>query len=133
MQSIDELPTLRLVTLRRLVRRTVPPIVFDQKTPIGVVGDILAQIPDATAVLIDGSRVYQGTLRLHDLSACDRTSPAEQVMSILTPVLLGEEDIDAAQAAMSSSDTDRVLVIAPDGELLGVLTDRDLADRKRAA
>jgi len=133
MQSIDELPTLRLVTLRRLVRRTVPPIVFDQATPLGVVEDALAQVPDATAVLVDTSRVYQGTLRLPDLVFCDRTAPAEEAMSIVTPVLFGEEDLAAARTAMSSADTDRVLVIAPDGELLGVLTERDLDDRRRAA
>lgn len=130
--AIDELPTLRLVTLRRLVGRTQPPVVFDQATPIGVVEDVLERQPSATAVLVDGAHVYQGTLRLADLADRERTLPAERVMAIGTPVLQAEDDLEAARLAMQRSETDRVLVIAPDGELLGVLTDRDLGGRHAA-
>lgn len=125
--TLDEMPTLRLVTLRRLVRRTVPPVVFEQETPLGVIEDVLQQIPAATAILVDGARIYQGTLGLPDVRGCDRTQSAEQAMTIDTPVLRAEDDVDVARSAMRT--TDRVLVIAPDGELLGVLTIDDLASR----
>lgn len=130
--QLDEQPTLRLYTLRRLVRRTVPPIIFDHATPIGIVEDVLSQVPSATAVVIDEARVFQGTVRLIDLADRDRTAPIERVMTDVTPILLAEDDIDAAESAMRSFETDRIVVIAPDGELLGVLTDSDLAERRAA-
>lgn len=128
----DELPTLRLVTLRRLVRGTRPPLVFAHDVRVAVVQQAFAREPSTVVVLVDDANVLCGTLRLADLSAMnDGCASVGDVMRV-APVLEAEDDIETARCAMNSAATDRVVVIDTAGELLGVLTDRDL-ERKRAA
>jgi predicted transcriptional regulator len=128
----DELPTLRLVTLRRLVRGTRPPLVLGQDVCVADVQQAFAREPSTVVVLVDDANVLCGTLRLADLSQVnDGCASAGDVMRA-APVLEAEDDIETARYAMNSAATDRVVVIDTEGELLGVLTDRDL-ERKRAA
>jgi CBS domain-containing protein len=132
----DELPTLRLVTLRRLVRGTASPIVFDQETHVDEIEVALQGAPGAVVILVDGAGVLQGTLRLGDLRQLDPAARAAHVMSRGTPMIDAENDIEAARLLMKCSATDRLLVVTPTGELLGVVTDGDLAtapSRRRAA
>lgn len=128
----DEQPTLRLVTLRRLVRGTRPPVVLAQDVRVADVRRAFASEPSTVIVLVDDANVLCGTLRLADLTAMnDCCASAGDVMRA-APVLAAEDDIETARRAMDSAATDRVVVIDTAGELLGVLTDRDL-ERKRAA
>jgi hypothetical protein len=128
----DDVQTLRLVTLRRLVKGTTPPLVFEETTPLESISEALKQTPDATAVLVDTNAVLQGTLRLGEIQELDGDVPAAWVMSRGAPVLEAEDDVDAARCAMSKGSANRVVVIGLTGELLGVLTERDIA-RSRAA
>lgn len=127
----DEQPTLRLVTLRRLVRGTQPPIVLAQNTCVADVIHALDGAASSVVVLVDEDNVLKGTLRIGDLHSTDRMASAGDVMRD-APVLEAEQDIETARTVMSSGATDRVIVIGTTGELLGVLTERDV-ERKRAA
>lgn len=131
---VDDMPTLRLVTLRRLVRQAIPPVVLAQDARVVDVERALRLQPGTVAVLVDRSNVLQGTLRLGDLDRAggDQGERAAHLMRP-APVLEAEHDIEAARAAMSMSGTDRVVVIGTSGELLGVLTDGDVRVRSRAA
>lgn len=82
-------------------------------------------------MLVDEDNVLKGTLRIGDLHSTDRMASAGDVMRD-APVLEAEQDIETARTVMSSGATDRVIVIGTTGELLGVLTERDV-ERKRAA
>ena len=128
----DEQPTLRLVTLRRLVRGTRPPVVLAQDARVADVRRAFASEPSMVIVLVDDANVLRGTLRLADLSAMNDSCASAGECMRAAPVLQAEDDIDTARCVMSSAATDRVVVIGTGGELLGVLTDRDL-ERKLAA
>jgi Mg/Co/Ni transporter MgtE len=128
----EDVPTLRLVTLRRLVKGVAPSLVFEETTPLESIAEALHDDPDATAVLVDRDSVLQGTLRLAELADWEGDVPAAWVMERGAPVLEAENDIEAARYAMRKGDTDRVVIVSPSGELLGILTDRDLT-RSRAA
>jgi len=121
----DDFATLRLITLRLLVRDTAAPIIFDVAVAIGEVERVLREQPEATAIFVDGG-VLQGTLRLEDLFAIDPAERAENVMSREAPVIVAENDLAAAQRAMAASHANRIVVVNPAGELLGVLTEWDL-------
>ena len=101
----EELPTLRMVTLRRLVARVA-------RFHVIVLGE--SPLRDSPAVVVDGDGVFLGTLCFGE---------AEPRM---TPVVLAEDDVDAARRAMREHDIDRVAVIDPTGDLLGVVTAADL-------
>jgi predicted transcriptional regulator len=131
---VDEQPTLRLVTLRRLVRGTRPPVVLAQDARVAEVREAFASEPGAVVVLVDAKNVLRGTLRLGDLDAVTNTDGSASAGDVMrtAPVVEAEQDIETARDAMDSAATDRVVVIGTAGELLGVLTDLDLV-RKQAA
>lgn len=119
---------MRLVTLRRLVKATVPPLVFEGTATVEQVRAALREVPAATAVVVDERCVLQGTLRLDDLADRDDTARAASVMSRASAVLDAETDPETARAEMQRTGAP-VLVVSPTGELLGVLTARDLVQR----
>jgi CBS domain-containing protein len=120
----DTILTVRLVTLRRLVRQSAPPITFHEATPVGDVLAALRAAPHAIAILVDNDGVLTGTLNLAEAGRCDRATRARDAASTAAPILAAEDDVGAAREAMKRSD--RALVISAKGELLGVLTARDL-------
>lgn len=124
----EDVATLRLVTLRRLVKATVPPLVFEGTATVDEVRAALREIPSATAVVIDECSVLQGTLRLDDIDDSDHDSRASDVMSRDAIVLEAENDPETARDAMERTGGP-VLVVSPSGELLGVLTPQDLIRR----
>jgi predicted transcriptional regulator len=123
-RAFDELPTLRMSTLRRLLRQTVPPIVIDPSTPIATVARTLAAQPGATAVLVDASLVLRGTLAIDDLDGPN--DHAAEAIAVKTPMMEPETDLDSARMTMQLAGVDRVLVVAFNGQLLGVITRDDL-------
>jgi Mg/Co/Ni transporter MgtE len=123
----DDLPTLRLVTLRHLIPKTAPPLIFDGSTPISVVEAGLRDSPSTVAVLIDESGILRGTICFSDLGAVDGRRRADAVMSTTTPIVEPECDIEEVRVTMATHDADRVVVVTAAGELLGVLTAGDIA------
>jgi Mg/Co/Ni transporter MgtE len=126
MNAIDGNPTLRLVTLRRLIRKSTPPLIVEASTKTSLVSAALRKSPGATAVVVDSRRVLQGTVRLAELVAAPNDEPIERAMSTTTPQLEPENDTESARLWMDARHTDRVLVVSPDGALMGVLTRGDL-------
>ena len=128
----DDVPTLRLVTLRGLVRATVPPIIIGVGTSVEFVRRTLAEMLGAIGVVVDPASVLVGTIALHELTGCASDAVIERVMSPTTAIVGPEQDIDAARTAMRAHETDRVIVVDHDGSLLGILRAGDLS-RRRAA
>jgi CBS domain containing-hemolysin-like protein len=124
----DEMPTLRLVTLRRLVRRSAPVTVVHASTTAKTVSVLLRASPRSTAVVVDRDGVLLGTLCLEDLAGVDPSDTADHAM-VEVPIMAPEHDADAALVAMYTHARDRVLVVDADGRLLGVLTRRDVSAR----
>jgi hypothetical protein len=109
---LDETPTLRMVTLRRLVARKPLPIVVANGT---AASEIFRELPDAIVVFVDERGVLCGTQRRADPGAVADA-----------PILEPEQDVESARLAMRVHRADRVLVVDASGHLLGVVTDRDL-------
>lgn len=128
----DDVPTLRLVTLRQLLRATLPPVVLGVGTSVEFVRRALGEIPGAMGVVVDPASMLVGTITLHELIGCAGDVAIERVMSAATAIVGPEQDIDAARTAMRAHDTDRVIVVDHDGSLLGILHASDL-QRRRAA
>jgi CBS domain-containing protein len=117
----DNVATLKLVTLRRLALRAPAPIVLDEGTPVHEVVERGAPI----AIFVDNAGVLTGTLSLVEACCVDPATSASDVMKRDVPVLLAEDDVDAARRVMSRCG--RVIVVTASGALLGVLTAGDLA------
>jgi CBS domain-containing protein len=121
----NDLPTLRLVTLRRLLAKAPPHVVFDVRTAPATIAAAIRRT-GAVAVLVDGHGVLRGTLALADLEAADG-SVRPEVRAIIAPILVPESNLEDAHTAMQVHGCERVVVATIRGELLGVLTRRDLA------
>ena len=52
-QGMLDLPTLRLATLRRLLKVAPPPLVFPSDTPIELVEEALWELPFSKVVVVD--------------------------------------------------------------------------------
>lgn len=77
--------------------------------------------------MIDDDHALVGTLRPADLVAYPAGHAVGAIAVRGAPVLDPEEDLDGAEEALHAIATDRLLVVDHRGDLLGVLTDRDLA------
>jgi Mg/Co/Ni transporter MgtE len=118
----DDLPTLRMVTLRRLLPRNVRTLAFELATPVAQVAAALGGSA-AIAAVVDGTGMLQGTVALADLRDCDPACPIGAVMQRDASVVQAELELEQAWALVHD---DRVLVVDADGRLLGILTRRDL-------
>jgi len=129
-------PTLRLITLRRLVARRPPPLVFGTRTPVDAIMFALRRSQSTFAAIVDDtddSGILRGTLCIADLADHDSHTTAEVAMVTTAPMLRPEDDVDEALLEMMGHAADRVLVVDSRGTLLGVLTERDLLPAPRAA
>jgi len=131
--TIDDVPTLRLVTLRRLLAGLGPPLVFEVTADIASVAAGLRASRTSAAALVDEQGILQGTLSLAELAGADGRSRAETAMTIGAPMLAPESNIEDALRAMRTHHASCVVVAAASGELLGVLTAGDLACAPGAA
>jgi len=126
----QDLPTLRLRTLRRELVGVLPPIVLDARAPLIEVERALIDAGGGLAILVDASGVFQGTVSLAELRAADdgRAAAATR-MSSRVPMMEPESEVEGAMRAMGHAGVEHVLVVAADGALLGVLSRRDLERR----
>lgn len=128
----DDLPTLRLSTLRRLLARSPPLDVFDQTTPLSEIERALCSSCASIAILVDSMNILRGTVSHAELERIDdHAAPAEAVMSRRVVSMLPETDIEAAYVTMMVHRTDHVLVVTASGELLGALSKADLERAQR--
>jgi hypothetical protein len=110
----SDAPTLRLVTLRRLVAQRPSPLIVD----VAEAGTIVHELSVGcarVAVLVDADGAFCGTL-----------CPGDAQPIVDAPVLLAEADRNEARSAMVTHGCDRVIVATATGELLGVLVAADL-------
>lgn len=121
-----ELPTLRLATLRRLLKTKPAPLVFARDTPLRIVDEALGELPQSTVVLVDRDHSLCGVLPVANLAEDhDQSARADVAMSTSIVFLEPEHDVDAALATLEAHHADHV-VVALAGELLGVLSRADL-------
>jgi Mg/Co/Ni transporter MgtE len=118
---MQEVPTLRLITLRRLLKGAPPPV-LESRTPVATMFEHDA----AFAVVVDATRAVCGTVSRDEAWFATDAAPAESVMSTSFVALEPEDDADTAAEALRARNADRVVVIARNGELLGVLTGADI-------
>lgn len=117
--------TLRLQTLRRLLRRERPVRVFEATTSIGEVRWELADT-HGIAAIVDAAGVLSGTATLDDLAGGAPDCSVSDVMERTAPTALPELEVEAAWQLLQQRHADRVVVVSPSGELLGILTIADL-------
>lgn len=125
----DDVLTLRLVTLRSLLRATIAPVVVGVGTSVEFVRRVLREMPAAICVVVDPTNTLLGAIELHELTACAGDVAVERVMSSATAIVRPEQDVEALRRAMRASDADRVIVVDHDGSLLGALRAGDLNRR----
>jgi CBS domain-containing protein len=117
--------TLRLKTLRRLLGRDRPLRVFDAGSSIGEVRWELAGTTTIAAIVgIDG--VLSGTASFEDLAGYDPEVVVGDVMDRAAPMAAAEEEVEDAWQLLQERHADRVVVVSPSGELLGILTSSEL-------
>lgn len=130
-----DLPTLRLATLRRLLKTKPAPLVFARDTPLRIVEEALGELPQSTVVLVDRDHALCGVLAVQDLPP-DHPLAARADIAMTTRIVFlePEHDVDAALATLDAHHADHV-VVALAGELFGVLSRADLerAHRPRRA
>ena len=134
MKLRDDLPTLRMMTLRRLLATVPQPLVVEASTEVAAVEAGLREKRAGVAVVVDNGGVLRGTLQLEDLAACAGHTHADEVMATANPALEPESGLEDAEQSFAGG-CRCVLVVASTGQLLGVLTKRDLdrVSKKRAA
>ena len=135
MTYASELPTLRLTTLRTLTRHAPPLAVVHVSTPLADLEPVLAD-ERAWVVAVDDEGVLCGVLS-HDEAAralqLDQDGWVTDHMGRASIALDAECEIAEAHAAVVARGADHVLVVSPQGELLGVVLARVLATYQRAA
>jgi Mg/Co/Ni transporter MgtE len=127
MQSVEaDIPTLRLKTLRRMLGRDRVLRVFDARTSIGEVRWEVGNT-HGIAAIVDHEGVLSGTVSLEDLAAGEPDRPVGDVMDRASPMAPAELEVEDAWQLLQEHHADRVVVVSPSGELLGILTVAELA------
>ena len=126
---MDEIATLRLRTLRMLLRRsTVPLVVIDESASLEDVRRVVRERHAPLVVVVNAAQALLGTVSPAQLAG-DDGAPAR------VAALRAEEDVDATAARVIAEDLAYVLVIESTGELIGILSAAAITARpaRRAA
>jgi CBS domain-containing protein len=115
MRDLD-MPTLRLITLRRLLVGAPSPLVFERDTPLEIIAEARREVPNAKVVLVDRDHALCGVVG----------DGATSRIVFLEP----EYDLDSALDALHAQHAEFV-VVSLAGSLLGVLS-RDELERRAA-
>lgn len=126
--ALDDLPTLRLRTLRRLLAGR-PIIALHHAMPIAVARALVleARLPIA-AVVDHGANTLCGTLAWRELRRGPDGGIVADVMDAEYVTIAAESDLAAAKALMEEHGVDRLVVIGARGDLLGIVDANDLRD-----
>ena len=131
----DEAPTLRLTTLRTLVRHAPPLAVVPLSTPLADLAEVLID-HRVWIVVVDETGMLAGVLSSDNAMralTCDPDGWVADHMARSSILLSAEADIDEAWAAVIHEDADHVLVASAHGDLLGVLQTSLIATYRREA
>jgi Mg/Co/Ni transporter MgtE len=126
---MDEIATLRMRTLRMLLRRsTVPLVVIEESATLEDVRRVVRERRAPLVVVVDAEHALLGTVSPAQLAG-DDGAPTR------VAALRAEEDVDATAARVLAEDLAYVLVIESTGELIGILSAAAITDRpaRRAA
>lgn len=131
----DEAPTLRLTTLRTLVRHAPPLAVVPLSTPLADLVEVLID-HRVWIVVVDDQGMLAGVLSSDNAMRalkCDPDGWVADHMARSSILLSAEADIDEAWGAVIHEDADHVLVASAHGDLLGVIQTSLLATYREAA
>jgi len=126
---MDEIATLRMRTLRMLLRRsTVPLVVIEESATLEDVRRVVRERGAPLVVVVDADHALLGTVSPEQLVGDDGTPTR-------VAALAAEEDVDTTAARVIADDLAYVLVIEPTGELIGILSAAAITNRptRRAA
>ena len=114
--GMDEIATLKMHTLRMLLRRsTVPLVVIEESAAIEDVRRVARERGAPLIVVVDADGALVGTVSPEQLVG-DAPSPAR------VAALRAEEDVDATAVRVIADDLAYVLVIESTGVLIGILS-----------
>lgn len=122
----SETSTLRLRTLRRLLGRDRQLRVFNTAALVGEVRWELANTRTIAAV-VDDDGVLAGTVSVVDIAGFSPDRSVGEVMTTTAPTAAAESEVEDAWQLARKERADRVVVISPKGELLGILSIGELA------
>ena len=131
----DEAPTLRLTTLRTLVRHAPPLAIVPLSTPLSDLAEVLID-HRVWIVVVDKAGMLEGVLSSDNAMRalkCDPDGWVADHMARSSILLPAEADIEEAWAAVIHQDADHVLVASARGDLLGVIQTSLLATYREAA
>jgi hypothetical protein len=117
---MDEVETLKLHTLRMLLRSASQPLVIVDDTTNDAEIELLARAYNAPLVVI---------LDHDDRALLGTVSP--RPMKVIS--MLAEEEVDATARRIVADDINYVLVSEGNGHVLGVLSANDVTSHRRAA
>jgi CBS domain-containing protein len=122
----SETSTLRLRTLRRLLGRDRQLRVFNLSVLVGEVRWELANTR-AIAAVVDDAGVLVGTASVVDIAGFSPDRAVGEVMETNAPTAAAESEVEDAWQLARAQRADRVVVISPKDELLGILSIGELA------
>jgi CBS domain-containing protein len=122
----SEATTLRLRTLRRLLGRDRQLRIFGAAASIGEVRWELANTR-AIAAIVDDSGVLAGTASVVDIAGFAPDRAVGEVMQTNPLTAAAETEVEDAWQLAKTERADRVVVVSPKGELLGILSISELA------
>ena len=135
MTYANDLPTLRLTTLRTLTRHAPPLAVVHVSTPLANLEPMLVD-ERSWVVAVDDDGILRGVLSHDDAEYAlriDHDGWVTDYMARSSITLDAECEIAEACAAVEAEGVDHVLVVSPGGELLGVVLAGVLATYQHAA
>ena len=113
---MDEIVTVKMHTLRMLLRRsTVPLVVIEESAAVEDVRRVVRERGAPLVVVVDADHALVGTVSPEQLLGGE-TAPTR------VAALVAEEDVDATAARVIADDLAYVLVIESTGELIGILS-----------
>jgi predicted transcriptional regulator len=134
-ETREDVPTLRLTTLRTLTRHAPPLAVVPLSTPLSDLAQILLD-HRVWIVAVDDNGILCGVLSGDDAVRAlknDRDGWVSDHMSRGSIMLEAECELDEAWAAVDAEGADHVLVVSAHGDLLGVVLANVLATYRAAA
>jgi Mg/Co/Ni transporter MgtE len=122
----SEATTLRLRTLRRLLGRDRQLRMFGAAVSVGEVRWELSS-SRTIAAIVDDNGVLAGTVSIVDLAGIAPDRSVGEIMDRSAPTAAAELEVEDAWQLARAQRADRVVVVSPNGELLGILSIGELA------
>jgi CBS-domain-containing membrane protein len=116
--SHEEVPTLKMHTLRMLLKRTtVPMVVVEESAAVDDIRRLVSERGAPLVVVVDSARALVGTVSTEQLGPLTSSAQPARVVAVVA-----EEDVAATAERVAADDITYVLVIEGTGELIGILS-----------